>query len=121
MTILALTQENFAEVTEKNEIVLIDFWAEWCQPCHSFSKIFEKVASNNTDIVFGNVNVETQPELTTEFNVQSIPFLVVMRRKVVLYSGSGELPEKAVQDLIEQAKNLDMEFVLKKLHYNEAE
>jgi thioredoxin 1 len=121
MKILTLTQENFGEVTEKSEILLIDFWAEWCQPCHTFSKIFEKVASNNSDVVFGKVNIEAQPELTAEFNVQSIPFLVVMRRKVVLYSGSGELPEKAVQDLIEQAKNLDMELVLKKLHYNEAE
>jgi len=63
------------------------------------------------------VNIEEQPELSSEFNVRSIPFLVVMRRKVVLYSDAGVLPAKAVQDLIEQAKKLDMEVVLKQLQH----
>lgn len=117
--IITITKENFEAVVSKNEIVLIDFWAEWCEPCHAFSKICEEVAAKNPDVIFGKVNSAEQLELAAEFNVRSIPMVMILRRKIALFSEAGLLPASAVQDLLDQAKALDMDEVMKKLGYGE--
>ncbi len=89
-----------------------------CVPCVSFSKIIEEVAAKNPDIAFGKVNTEEQIDLATEFNIRSIPTVMLLRRKVVLFQEAGLLPANALQDLIDQAKALDMTEVLKNLHEN---
>jgi thioredoxin 1 len=113
--IITVTKENFDEVISNNELVLLDFWAEWCEPCHAFSKICEQVAPQNPDVIFGKINSEEQIELAHEFNVRSIPMILLLRRKIALFSEAGLLPATALQDLINQAKALDMDAVLKTL------
>lgn len=120
MTTTILTQANFDETIEKNEIVLIDFWAEWCGPCKSFSEIYETVSNDYPDIVFGKVDIESETELANDFNVRSIPLLMVLKQKVVIFLESGLLPAPAVHDLIAQAKQLDMTEVLKKIKEQES-
>jgi thioredoxin 1 len=115
MAIVNLTQQNFGDFITNNEFVVIDFWAEWCEPCHAFSKILEEVAAQNPTIAFGKIDAATELELSAEFNVRSIPTLLIMRRKIVLLSESGLLPQTAVQDLLDQASKLDMDEVCGKL------
>jgi thioredoxin 1 len=103
-----LTKENFEETLIDNDIVLVDFWAEWCGPCRMFGPIFEKVSENYPDIVFGKVDTEAQQELAGAFNVMSIPTLMIVRDKVVVYSQAGAIPEDTLIDLITQVKALDM-------------
>lgn len=115
MPIVTLTQENFDEHVKDNTIVLLDFWAEWCSPCLAFAETYQSVADEYPDIVFGKINTEEQPELAADFNVRSIPLIMVMKEQVVVFSESGTMPASSLKDLIEQAKALDMTEIKKKI------
>jgi len=108
MNTLEITKDNFQEILEKNEIVLLDFWASWCGPCRMFGPIFEKVATQFPDIKFGKVNTEVEQELSATFQIRSIPTLMAFRQNILLFSQPGVLPEEALKDLISQIKGLDM-------------
>lgn len=108
---LELTAANFDAALRDHEIVLVDFWAEWCGPCKSFAKIYEDVANQYPDIIFGKVNVDEQQELASDFQIRSIPTLMIFRQGIGIFSEPGVLPAAALQDLIKQAQALDMEQV----------
>jgi len=103
-----LTQENFEETVNKNPMVIIDFWAPWCGPCKGFAPVYEKAAETHPDVVFAKVNTDEQQELAGSFNIRSIPTLVVFREKVILFQQAGALPGAALEQVITQAKALDM-------------
>ena len=103
--------ENFKQVVERDGIVLIDWWAPWCGPCRVFGPTYEKVAAKHPDITFGKVNTEDQPDLAASFEIRSIPTLMILRDKVLLFSQPGAVPEAALEDLIRQVRALDMEKV----------
>ncbi|MBQ0986360.1 thioredoxin [Streptomyces sp. F63] len=111
MSTVELTKENFDEVVSANDFVLIDFWASWCGPCRTFAPVYEKAANRHSDLVFAKVDTEAQPELAAAFNIQSIPTLMVVRENVAVYAQPGALPEPALEDIIGQARDLDMEKV----------
>lgn len=111
MATLELTAQNFEEHTDRDGITLVDFWASWCGPCRQFAPIFERVSEKNPDVLFGKVDTEANPDLAGTFNVSAIPTLMVIRDRVVLYAQPGALPESALEDLLQQARDLDMEKV----------
>ncbi len=110
-TTVDITEANFKGEVEKDGIVLIDWWAPWCGPCRVFGPTYEKVAQKYPDITFGKVNTEEQQSLAGAFDIRSIPTLMIMRDKVLLYSQAGALPESALEDLIQQVRALDMDKV----------
>jgi len=99
---------NFRDVIDNNDIVLLDFWASWCGPCQSFAPIFEAASEKNPDIVFGKVNTEQQDELAAQFQVRSIPTLAIFREQILIFAQPGALPPSALEQLIQQARALDM-------------
>lgn len=111
MATINLTVDNFEETLDKNEIVLIDFWAEWCGPCRMFGPIFEKTSEKHEDIAFAKCNTEEAPEIAGSFGVRSIPTLAIFREKVLLFIQPGMVPEEALEDLIKQVKDVDMDEV----------
>ena len=115
MATIELTKENFNEVVENNDFVILDFWAPWCGPCKNFAPIFEKVSEAHDDIVFGKINTEQEQELGAYFQIRSIPTLMVLRDKVALYNKAGMLPESALEEIITKAKELDMAEVHKQI------
>lgn len=115
MATVDVTADTFEQTALDNDIVLIDFWAEWCGPCKTFGPIYDKVSENHDDIVFAKVDTEAEQALAATFNIRSIPTLMAVRDKVVVFSQPGVLPEDALEDLIAQVKDLDMEDVHKQL------
>jgi thioredoxin 1 len=120
MTTISLTKDNFDQTVEQNAMVVVDFWAAWCAPCRFFAPTFEQASERYPDVVFGKVSTEEQPELAGAFGIRSIPTLMILRGKVILYSEAGALPQTQLHALIDQAKALDMEQVRRKLVEQEA-
>ncbi len=111
MAVVELTQENFEQIVTGNEMVLVDFWAPWCAPCRAFAPIFEAAAEKYPDVIFGKVNTDEEQELAGAFQVRSIPMLTIFRQQIGIFSQAGSLPASALEQVIEQAKGLDMEQV----------
>lgn len=114
MATTEITRANFDE-TVKEGTVIIDWWAPWCGPCRAFAPIFESVAKQHPDVVFGKINTEDQPELAGEFGIRSIPTLMVIRDGVMLLAQPGMLPKAALQDVVSQVQGLDMDEVRQKI------
>ena len=111
MSAIELTNENFQETVNNNDIVLIDFWASWCAPCRTFGPIFEAASEKNPDMVFAKVNTEEQMELAAQFQVRSIPMLAIFKEQILVFAQPGALPASALDQLLEQLKALDMDKV----------
>ena len=108
MSTITLTADSFGETVTKNDIVLVDFWAEWCGPCRMFAPVFEQASEANPDIVFAKVDTEEERSLAAAANIRSIPTLMAFREGVLVFNQAGALPSAALDELIGAVRGLDM-------------
>ena len=111
MATVELTKDNFDQIVGGNGFVIVDFWAPWCGPCRSFAPIYESTSEKHEDIVFAKVNTEEQMELAAHFQVRSIPMLAIFKEQILVFAQPGALPASALDQLIDQLRELDMDKV----------
>ena len=121
MAYVELTKDNFEQIITENDMVIVDFWAEWCGPCKMFGPVFEKVSEDHPDAVFAKVNTEVEQEIAGWFQIRSIPTLMIFREKIIIFSQAGALPEGSFRQVIEKAKELDMVEVKKQVAEQQAQ
>jgi thioredoxin 1 len=110
-----LNMENFEKTVTADGITFVDFWAEWCGPCKMFGPIFEQTAEENPDVTFGKVDTEAEQQLAGSLGIMSIPTLMIFRDGIQLFSQPGALPKSALDDLLRQVRELDMDEVRQQL------
>ena len=120
MATIDLNKENFESEVTASDITFIDFWAPWCGPCKAFGPTYEEVSNGHPDIKFAKVNTEEEQELGAQFNIRSIPTLMVIRENIMIFQQAGALPKSALEDLIQQVKDLDMDEVRAKIAAQQA-
>jgi thioredoxin 1 len=111
MATVDITGEQFASTVEGNDIVLVDFWAEWCGPCKKFGPTYAAVSEKHPDVVFSKVDTEAEQQLAAEAGISSIPTLMAFREKVLVFSQPGALNAQQLEQVVDAVKALDMEEV----------
>lgn len=113
--------EKFGKTIEENDIVLVDFWAAWCGPCRMFVPIYEEASNRHEDVVFAKVDTEAEQQLAIAAQIQSIPTLMAFREGIAVFRHSGVLQGEALDDIIRQIKELDMDEVRKQIQQADGE
>jgi thioredoxin 1 len=103
-----VTAQNIDEILDKHQIVILDFWASWCEPCKIFGPIFDSVAAKNPDVFFGKINTESEHELSEDFQIRSIPTLVILKERTIILDQSGSIPEYLLTKIVNEARAIDV-------------
>lgn len=121
MATVDITEADFPQTLEDNEIVLVDFWADWCGPCKQFAPVYQQVSEQHPDIAFAKVDTEAERSLAAAAGITSIPTLMAFRQKVLVYSQPGAVGAPQLAELVDAVKALDMDEVHAQVAAQEAD
>ena len=110
-----VSEDEFAQLIDENDIVLVDFWAAWCGPCRNFAPVYEQTSEKFPDVVFAKVDTEAEQGLARAANVTSIPTIMAFRENVLVFSQAGALKQTQLEDLVTAVKGIDMSEVHKQI------
>ena len=111
MAVVDVTESEFAEIIDNNNIVILDFWAEWCGPCKAYAPVFERVSEDHPDVVFAKIDTEQEQALSQSFSIRSIPTTIAFKEGIGVFMMPGALPEKDLRELVVKLGEIDMDEV----------
>ena len=111
MATIDISAENFESTITDNDIVLVDFWADWCGPCKRFGPIYEKSSEQHGDVVYAKLDTDANQQLSGQLGIEGIPTLMAFREGVMVFNQAGALPGPALEQVIDAVKKLDMDEV----------
>ncbi len=111
MAVLELNKDNFDNTIQKNNIVILDFWAPWCGPCKQFAPTYDEVSEKFSDVVFAKINTEDEQELAGQYQIRSIPTLMIFRDQIAIFSQPGAMSGSDLEAVVKKAQELDMDKV----------
>lgn len=115
MSVLELNKNNFDKTIQENDIVIVDFWAPWCAPCKQFAPTYEDMSQKINGVSFTKVNTEDEQELGAQFQIRSIPTLMIFREQIAIFSQPGAMSSADLEAVLDKAKGLDMDVVRKEI------
>ena len=115
MATINIDADSFEQTITDNEIVLVDFWADWCGPCKRFAPIYEKASGEHADITFAKLDTDANQALSGQLGIEGIPTLMAFREGVLVFNQAGALPGPALKQVIDAVKGLDMNEVHKQV------
>jgi len=121
MATVDVTADNFNEIITNNDFVIVDFWAPWCGPCKGFAPLYDELSEKYPDIIFAKVNTEEQQALAGEFQIRSIPTIMIFREQIIMFSQPGAPQGSQMEQIIEQVQGLDMDEVKKDIEQQQAD
>ena len=120
MTTKDITAAEFNDTINDNEIVLVDFWASWCGPCKQFAPTFAASSEQHPDVVFAKVDTEAEQELAAAADIRSIPTLMAFKKGKLVFNQAGALPPQALEQLVQQVKEFDIDAAIAAQNNGEA-
>lgn len=106
MDVITLTKHNFDTVVSQNDLVVVDFTADWCEPCQAFAASYGALAQDFPGVVFAQINVGQELELANDFNVRSVPMVMILRYQVAVFMQSGVMTSSELKRLVNEAQSL---------------
>ncbi|MHA2408089.1 MAG: thioredoxin [Candidatus Ranarchaeia archaeon] len=93
-----VTDKTFDTFISHNRVVVVDFWADWCFPCHMLSPVLEALTNEHQHVAFGKLNVDENRETATRYDIMSIPTLLYFKDGRLVDKTIGVVPKKTIED-----------------------
>lgn len=101
MAVKTLTEATFKEeVLQANQPVLVDFYADWCGPCRMLRPTLEELSEERTEVKFAAINIDDNPELADDFDISSIPCVILFKNGAEADRSVGLVPKEALEDFL---------------------